>query len=64
MLCATTVRDFLGALCATIGVSWSTKCYDHIEKKFVSLLSSTCIDVLLRPLVFYVTTTFISQDVL
>ena len=59
--CATAVKDFLGVLCATFGVSCSTKCstmWTHIF--FVSLLSS--IDF--QCYVSYVMTTFVSHNVL
>ena len=57
MLCAPAVNDFLGVLCATFGVSCSTKCSTMwTQKNFVSLLSSIDLNVttiscpLLRPL--------------
>ena len=57
MLCATAVNDFLGVLCATFGVSCSTKCSTMwAQIFFVSLLSSIDLNVttiscpMLRPL--------------
>ena len=38
MSCATAVNDFFGVPCATIGVSCSTKCYDHVDTIFFILL--------------------------
>ena len=64
MPCATAVNDFLGVLCATFGVSCSTKCSTMWTRKFfVSLLSSIdfqCYD----HFVSYFTTTFVSHNVL
>ena len=64
MLCATAVNDFLGVLCKTIGVSCSTKCSTMWTRNcFVTLLSSIdfqCYD----HFVSYVTTTFVSHNVL
>ena len=42
MPCATVVNDFLGVLCATFGVSCSTKCstmFDHVDTKLVRVLT-------------------------
>ena len=39
MSCATALNDFLGVLCATIGVSCSTKCYDHADTIFFRVLT-------------------------
>ena len=57
MPCATAVNDFLGVLCATFGVSWSTKCSNIWTRIFfVYLLSSIDLNVktiscpMLRPL--------------
>ena len=57
MPCATAVNDFLGVLCATFGVSCSTKCSTMWTRNFfVSLLSSIDFNVttiscpMLRPL--------------
>ena len=57
MPCATAVNDFLGVLCATFGVSCSTKCSTMWTRIFfVSLLSSIDFNVttiscpMLRPL--------------
>ena len=62
--CATAVNDFLGVLCATFGVSCSTKCSTMwTQNCFVSLLSSIdfqCYD----HIVSYVTTTFVAHNVL
>ena len=64
MPCATAVNDFLDVLCATFGVSCSTECSTMWTKIFfVSLLSSIdfqCYD----NFVSYVTTTFVSNNVL
>ena len=64
MPCATAVNDFLGVLCATFGVSCSTKCSTMwTQNFFMSLLSSMdfqCYD----HFVSYVTTTFVSHNVL
>ena len=64
MPCATAVNDFLGVLCATFGVSCSTKCSTMWTRNFfVSLLSGIdfqCYD----HFVSYVTTTFVSHNVL
>ena len=64
MPCATAVNDFLGVLCATFGVSCSTKCSTMWTRNFfVSLLSSIdfqCYD----HFVSYVTITFVSHNVL
>ena len=64
MPCATAVNNFLGVLCATFGVSCSTKCSTIWTRNFfVSLLSSIdfqCYD----HFVSYVTTTFVSHNVL
>ena len=60
MPCATAMYDFLGVLCATFGVSCSTM-WTRIF--FVPLLSSIdlqCYD----QFVSYVTTTFVSHNVL
>ena len=40
MPCATAVNNFLGVLCATFGVSCSTKCSTWTQIFFLSLLSS------------------------
>ena len=64
MPCATAVNDFLGVLCATFGVSCSTKCSTMwIQIFFVSLLSSIdfqCYD----HFVSCVMITFVSHNVL
>ena len=63
MPCATAVNDFLGVLCSTFGVSCSTKCSTlWTQNFFVSLLSS--IDFCYDHFVSYVTTTFVSHNVL
>ena len=64
MPCVTAVNDYLGVLCATFGVSCSTKCFTMWTRNcIVSLLSS--IDFQRYDhFVSYVTTTFVSHNVL
>ena len=60
MLCATAVNDFLGVLCATFGVSCSTKCSTMWTVSLLSSIDFHCHD----HFVSYVTTTFVSHNVL
>ena len=60
MPCAITVNDFLDVLCATIGVSCSTKCSTMWTRVLTYSIDFQCYD----HFVSYVTTTFVSHNVL